>query len=81
MHENRVAVKENDAHLMTSNCIAACTYYAHNIPFLLAGILVDWGQPNQVPVCDRCACVHCTLLSLKVPCWLCTVLHANGDQA
>ena len=39
MHENRVAVKENDAHLMTSNCIAACTYYAHNIPFLLAGML------------------------------------------
>ena len=40
MHENRVAVKENDAHLMTSNCIAACTYYAHNIPFLLAGMIV-----------------------------------------
>ena len=41
MHENRVAVKENDAHLMTSNCIAACTYYAHNIPFLLAGQTLD----------------------------------------
>ena len=43
--------------------------------------VVDLGQPNQVPVSDPFACVHCILSSLGVPCWSCTVLHANGDQA
>ena len=37
MHFCRVAVKKNDAHPMTSNCIALCKYYAHNIRKLLAG--------------------------------------------